>query len=117
MTTKKKDFWAGKSLMTEEEVNEYAIGIFRTGRWYYIKPENLENQAAIFVIMGAFQKYTKQSIGKIGAILGDMDKTFSRCINGLPMFQVIQPVHEDDWAKIVEKVKKLEEAEKVALET
>ena len=112
----KKNMWARRKPMTNDEVNEYAIGIFRTGKWYPIMPENLSNQAAIFMMCGILQDHTKQSVKEIGMILGDMDHTFDRCINGLPMFMIIQPIHEDDWAKIVERVKKLEEAEKIALE-
>ncbi len=113
----KKNLWARRKPMTAEEVNEYAIGLFRTGKWSLIRPENLSSQAALFVIFGAFDGYTEQSVKLIGAVLGDMDRVFPRCINGLPMFHAIQPVHEDDWAKIVERVRKLEEAEKIALET
>jgi hypothetical protein len=36
----------------------------------------------------------------VGVLVGDMDKTFPRSINGFPIFHAFLPLHKDDWKRI-----------------
>jgi len=111
MTTPKKDFWEDRTgPMAEEEVKEIALSILQGGRWRFIKPENLREQI-LFLSFVDLSEYYKRDIDQVGTVLGDASQA-AGSVNGLNCYMGGRFIHKEDWSRIVEKLRALEQAMK-----
>jgi len=107
--------WKDWKPMTDENVGELAQQLKNGIRWCYLDPNDPDIKMMISVAVMFGPRFIKRDIDKIGAVLGNMNKTAPRSINGKPMFYSIAYVHKEDWVRVLAMWKKLEEAEKQVL--